>query len=255
MSERIIGLSIAARPHSRWPDARIGAQGCAGTQAGCHHGRVGLAAPRTAWAIPTCGMWPIINLTATPFQRPLDEQRQADLRRSRRAYGRRVRGHAAAARCSRNQRYEDEIKTNNGHGPLGRSTATTTMRRGLTLVGRRAEGRPVPRSHGARQRARAKMRAVELHRVREAHGLRHVIGASRALTAVDVPFNYNNGIEINQAPGYVIVRIEMVHEARVIPVDGRAQLDTAISSGWAIARALRRQHAGRRDPNFNGVSG
>ena len=42
------------------------------------------------------------------------------------------------------------------------------------------------------------------------------------------PFNYNNGIEIIQAPGYVIVRLEMVHEARVIPVDGRAQLDPAI---------------------------
>lgn len=30
-----------------------------------------------------------------------------------------------------------------------------------------------------------------------------------------LPFNYNNGIEIVQAPGYVIINLEMIHEARI----------------------------------------
>jgi len=36
-----------------------------------------------------------------------------------------------------------------------------------------------------------------------------------------LPFYYNNGIEIVQAPGYVVIRNEMIHEARVVPLDGR----------------------------------
>lgn len=33
---------------------------------------------------------------------------------------------------------------------------------------------------------------------------------------------YGNGTQILQAPGYVVIRHEMVHEARVIPLDGTA---------------------------------
>jgi hypothetical protein len=35
-----------------------------------------------------------------------------------------------------------------------------------------------------------------------------------------VPNTYNQGNQIVQSPGYVILRNEMIHEARVIPVDG-----------------------------------
>lgn len=35
------------------------------------------------------------------------------------------------------------------------------------------------------------------------------------------PANYNNGYQIVQSPGYVTIFAEMIHEARVIPMDGR----------------------------------
>ena len=35
------------------------------------------------------------------------------------------------------------------------------------------------------------------------------------------PANYNNGYQIVQSPGYVTIIAEMIHEARVIPMDGR----------------------------------
>jgi hypothetical protein len=47
---------------------------------------------------------------------------------------------------------------------------------------------------------------------------------TRGLPASMFPFMYNSGIEILQAPGYVAIRLEIVHETRVIPVDGRAAL-------------------------------
>ena len=49
-----------------------------------------------------------------------------------------------------------------------------------------------------------------------------------SLPASMLPAYYNNGVEIIQAPGYVVIRLEMIHEARVIPVDGRPQIDEKI---------------------------
>jgi len=36
-----------------------------------------------------------------------------------------------------------------------------------------------------------------------------------------VPNTYNEGNQIVQAPGYVVLRNEMIHESRIIPIDGR----------------------------------
>jgi hypothetical protein len=44
---------------------------------------------------------------------------------------------------------------------------------------------------------------------------------SRGLLGSMFPSAYNNGNEIVQAPGIVAIRNEMVHEARIIPIDGR----------------------------------
>jgi hypothetical protein len=34
------------------------------------------------------------------------------------------------------------------------------------------------------------------------------------------PAGYNNGYQILQVPGYVVIRYEMIHEARIIPSTG-----------------------------------
>jgi hypothetical protein len=39
---------------------------------------------------------------------------------------------------------------------------------------------------------------------------------------VMLPAGYNNGTEIVQTPGAVMIYSEMVHEARIVPTDGRA---------------------------------
>jgi hypothetical protein len=38
------------------------------------------------------------------------------------------------------------------------------------------------------------------------------------------PAGYNNAYQITQVPGYVIILYEMIHEARIIPIDGRPHL-------------------------------
>jgi hypothetical protein len=42
------------------------------------------------------------------------------------------------------------------------------------------------------------------------------------------PAGYNNAYKIVQTPGYVVILYEMIHEARVIPVDGRPHLDKSV---------------------------
>ena len=51
---------------------------------------------------------------------------------------------------------------------------------------------------------------------------------SRGLLGSMIPVVYNNGNQILQEPGYVIFRNEMIHETRIIPLDGRPHLNSNI---------------------------
>lgn len=44
------------------------------------------------------------------------------------------------------------------------------------------------------------------------------------------PGAYNNGHQIVQTPDHVVIHSEMIHEARVIPLDGRPHLDASLRS-------------------------
>lgn len=51
---------------------------------------------------------------------------------------------------------------------------------------------------------------------------------SRGLLGSVIPVVYNNGNQIVQGPGYVVFRNEMIHESRVIPLDGRPHVSPTI---------------------------
>jgi hypothetical protein len=59
---------------------------------------------------------------------------------------------------------------------------------------------------------------------------------TRGLPHVIFPTIYNNTSQIVQAPGYVAIRYEMIHDARVIPLDGRAPLSPAIRQYFGDSR-------------------
>src|SRR5687768_8820607 len=42
------------------------------------------------------------------------------------------------------------------------------------------------------------------------------------------PAGYNNAYQIIQTPGYVVIAFEMIHETRIIPIDGRPRLNERI---------------------------
>jgi hypothetical protein len=53
---------------------------------------------------------------------------------------------------------------------------------------------------------------------------------TRGLIGSVMPGGYNNGNQIFQSPGYVTIVNEMIHESRVVPLDGRPHLSPAIRS-------------------------
>jgi len=54
---------------------------------------------------------------------------------------------------------------------------------------------------------------------------------TRGFPASMLPFRYNNGVQILQAPGYVIINLEMIHDARIIPI-GNAPAPPKSVTNW-----------------------
>ena len=70
----------------------------------------------------------------------------------------------------------------------------------------------------------------------EARGLaeRCIVGFSTGPPML--PGGYNNNVQIFQAPGYVALAVEMIHDVRIIPLDRRAHLPAGINQWLGDSR-------------------
>ena len=59
---------------------------------------------------------------------------------------------------------------------------------------------------------------------------------TRGVIGSILPVIYNNGNEIVQGPGFVAIRNEMIHETRVVPLDGRPHPSPEIKTWMGISR-------------------
>ena len=59
---------------------------------------------------------------------------------------------------------------------------------------------------------------------------------TRGVVASILPVAYGNALQIIQIPGQVVIRYEMIHETRVIPLDGRPHVGQAIRQYMGDAR-------------------
>jgi hypothetical protein len=51
-----------------------------------------------------------------------------------------------------------------------------------------------------------------------------------------LPYDYNNNYRILQIPGYVVISIEMIHDVRIIPLDGRPHISSGIEQWLGDSR-------------------
>jgi hypothetical protein len=59
---------------------------------------------------------------------------------------------------------------------------------------------------------------------------------TRGMPSSMMPYRYNGGFRIVQSPGYVVFQLEMIHEARVIPTDGREPVAAEIEQYLGVSR-------------------
>jgi hypothetical protein len=59
---------------------------------------------------------------------------------------------------------------------------------------------------------------------------------TRGMPASMFPFRYNNGVQIIQTPGYVILNMEMIHEARIVPIGNRPAISPKIKQWLGESR-------------------
>lgn len=201
------------------PDASDGAGPAAGAVADT---ATGWTQPTTPWGEPDIqGSWPIYHLIGTPLIRPEqfgqrqlmnDEEFAAEVESAE----------------ARNTRYEEEISSNKMGG--GHWAENTEALRLTSLIVDPPDGRlPELTAEGKDLSARERsgwVNGVTFDSVADFDSWERCV--TRGLPVSMLPRNYNNGIRILQTQGLVAITLEMAHETRLIPTDGRAALDPAI---------------------------
>jgi hypothetical protein len=260
MTERILVLGLAA--------AAVALASCGQTGSSSNADAGAATAPKadgapwkqplTAWGDPDIqGMWPIINLISTPFQRPLNQDGTPK-------YGDRLylndEEYAQTEKqlAARDQRYQDEIKSNKmGMGHWAEASHHNEAARLTSLLREPANGRFPELTERGKELASqmsSSWTGKTFDKPTDFDTWDRCI--TRGLPPSMFPFNYNNGIEISQAPGYVVIRLEMIHEARIVPVDGRPALDPAVKQWMGESRG--HWEGGTlvvETTNFNGLGG
>jgi hypothetical protein len=59
---------------------------------------------------------------------------------------------------------------------------------------------------------------------------------SRGWNVVGASGNYSSNLQIFQSPGYVVVLQELIHEPRIIPLDGREELPPGVNAWLGVSR-------------------
>ncbi len=183
----------------------------------------GFKPKKTAWGEPDfTGGWPIDSLNGrTPLQRDAkygDRQLLTDTEFAERS----------AMVTKLENRYQDESSQNKlgiGHwaevGPANRRTSWITSPANGRLPAYTPEGKR--RSDAMHSTWR---RNQDFDWTSDFDSWDRCV--TRGLPASMFPFMYNNGMRIFQSPGLVALQLEMIHETRLIPTDGRTPIPRQI---------------------------
>lgn len=185
---------------------------------------------RTAWGEPDFrGTWPLDHLNFTPFQRPPEQGNRVFLTDA--DYAARVKQLGATA-----ERYRQEEKA--GKMGMGHWVEPGAPNRRTSFLVDPVNGRLPDKTEEGKRRS-ALMRSS----YRPGQTFDSPVDfdswdrcITRGMPASMFPFNYNSGIRIFQAPGLVVLQLEMVHEVRVIPTDARATPPTQIRNWLGVSR-------------------
>jgi len=178
--------------------------------------------PKTPWGDPDLrGTYTSDNSIGVPFERPQQFGTRATMTDAE--FAAREKANAEQVAKDNSERpestFEEDEAANNA--PRHWLERGTTLSHATSLVVDPPNGRlPALTPEGQRRQAQSRLRfflqdeAAEFHSYYDRCITRGVVGSI-------LPAIYGNGTNIQQGPGYVVIRNEMIHEDRVIPIDSK----------------------------------
>jgi hypothetical protein len=209
--------------------------------------------PRMPWGDPDLqGTWPSGQLITVPFERPVEFGTRAILTEQE----------FAQRAASLQQQADDDAQEFSAAAapsvnPPSHWLEAGRASRQASLIIDPPDGRLPPMTDDGARRAKAwpsTNPAVGYARAQDFNIYDRCV--TRGVLGSTFPNIYGSGIEILQAPGVVAIRYEMIHETRVIPLDGRPHLRSTIRSYLGDARGhWEDQTLVVETTNFNGRTG
>jgi hypothetical protein len=193
--------------------------------------------PRTPWGDPDLqGLWPSMDMQGTPYERPAEFGERATLTEKELA--------ERQTQSQRQAEVDSETAVNTQRAPRGTGTGPPSHwgERGrpsmqASLIVDPPDGRFPPMTADGERRSKEAYstyfldfpEAVTAHPFNTFEDLGPYDRCiTRGLLPSMLPTAYNMGNQILQMPGFVVIRNEMIHETRVIPLDGRPHIGNAI---------------------------
>jgi hypothetical protein len=188
----------------------------------------GWKVPRTPWGDPDLrGTWPLENLATRP-------ERPAEL--GTKAYYTDAEYAVMLEQAKKGaEGYERESEV----GKIGAAHWTEAGRplKQTSLIVEPTNGRYPPMTPEG-ERLRAQMRSSwttdAFDSIGDFNSLDRCLG--RGLPTSMTPFPYNNGVRIFQAPGYLVIQLEIVHETRIVPLGPRSAVPAPVRQYLGTSR-------------------
>jgi hypothetical protein len=196
--------------------------------------------PRTSWGDPDLqGVWPASELIGVPLQRDPALGTRAYL--TDEEFAQRQKQASRQAEADTEEFVADRAPGAgaDGTGPPNHWLERGTPQRQASLIADPPNGRmPAMTPDGERRAAdRARRSSTGAGPFNGPDDLDYYDRCvSRGVLGSIAPVVYNNGTEIVQAPGYVAIRFEMIHDTRIIPLDGRAPVSQSVRQHMGVPR-------------------
>ena len=193
------------------------------------------AVPRTAWGDPDLqGFWSYNDDVDTPFERPSDLGGKSE-------FGDEELAAVLAERAQRNVERAPTIGGETGAGPTHWYEFWNAKSARTSKIIDPPDGRVPPLTAEARTRAAARAQATRGRGPADSWtdrslGDRCIVSRGGWPHVVVNAGSYGNIFRIVQSPGYVVLTHEMIHETRIIPVDGRPHISQGIRQYLGDAR-------------------
>jgi hypothetical protein len=181
------------------------------------------ATPKTPWGDPDLqGVWTTDDMLSIPMERPEQFAGRAELT-----------DEEFAERAKRDQAALERNKKAVGafRGDVGSKTFRQTSR-----VIEPADGRIPPTTPEAQQRVALRQAARSNAPSSWEDRSLYDRCITRGIMGSTLPVIYGNGNQIFQTPNAVVINYEMVHDTRVIPLDGRPHVGSKIKTYLGDAR-------------------